>query len=180
MWLARAVVCLSHYFINITQRKRDMNGLIYPKYNRDPLFLLQYCLLHLYLSFCIYGQKEQLSPFIYIIHIHTFHRNLWTHNWSALNVSGSNLVEVLKFFQASLHNCINYIHYNLLWGSFFSWFYFPQFIWFISYTCTSFRHISLFMLHWALHKFLVFSGALITIALVIDICLSSSKYKRSS
>ena len=56
-----------------------------------------------------------------------FHGNIWTHNWPAPNVSGfiaqlvehrtgncqvtgSNPVEVLNFFQASLRNCINCVH----------------------------------------------------------------------
>ena len=60
---------------------------------------------------------------------HFFHGNLWTHNWPAPNVSsfiaqlvehrtgnrevtGSNPVEVLNFFQASLPNCINCVHCN--------------------------------------------------------------------
>ena len=63
----------------------------------------------------------------YIINTHFFHRNIWTHNWPASNVSGfiaqlvehhtsnrevtgSNPVEVLNFFLASLHNCINCVH----------------------------------------------------------------------
>ena len=56
-----------------------------------------------------------------------FHGNIWTHNWPAPYVSGfktqlverltgnrevtgSNPVEVLDFFQASLRNCINCVH----------------------------------------------------------------------
>ena len=63
----------------------------------------------------------------YIINTHFFHGNIWTHNWPAPNVSGfiaqlvehrtgnrevtgSNPVEVLNFFQASLRNCINCVH----------------------------------------------------------------------
>ena len=59
--------------------------------------------------------------------IHLFHGNIWTHNWPTPNVSGfiaqlvrashryrdvtgSNPVEVLNFFQASLRNCINCVH----------------------------------------------------------------------
>ena len=62
----------------------------------------------------------------YIINNHFFHGNVWTHNWPAPNVSdfiaqlvehrtgnrevtGSNPVEVLNFFQA-LRNCINCVH----------------------------------------------------------------------
>ena len=69
--------------------------------------------------------------FIYdIFHIsltHFFHGNIWTHNLPASNISGfiaqlvrashwyrevtgSNPVEVLNFFQASLCNCINCVH----------------------------------------------------------------------
>ena len=68
----------------------------------------------------------------YIINTHFFHRNIWTHNWPAPNVSGfiaqlvehrtgnrevmgSNPVGVLNFFQASLRNCINCVHcHNLI------------------------------------------------------------------
>ena len=63
----------------------------------------------------------------YIINTHLFHGNIWTNNWPAPNVSGfiaqlvehrtgnrevtgSNPVEVLNFFQASLRNCINCDH----------------------------------------------------------------------
>ena len=63
----------------------------------------------------------------YIINTHFLHGNIWTHNWPAPNVSGfiaqlvehctgncevtgSNPVEVLNFFQASLRNCINCVH----------------------------------------------------------------------
>ena len=65
--------------------------------------------------------------FIYIILTHLSHGNIWTHNWPAPNVSGfiaqlvrashrcceitgSNPVEVLNFFQASLCSCINCVH----------------------------------------------------------------------
>ena len=65
----------------------------------------------------------------YIINTHFFHGNIWTHNWPAPNVSGfiaqlvehrtsnrevtgSNPVEVLNFFQASLRNCINCVHFD--------------------------------------------------------------------
>ena len=61
-------------------------------------------------------------------HIHLFHGDIWTHNWSAPNISGfiaklvgtlhrscevtgSNPVEVLNFFSGfSLRNCINCVH----------------------------------------------------------------------
>ena len=63
----------------------------------------------------------------YIINTHFFHGNIWTHNWPAPNVSGfiaqlvehrtgnrevtgSNPVEVLNLFQASLRDCINCVH----------------------------------------------------------------------
>ena len=63
----------------------------------------------------------------YIINTHFFHGKIWTNNWPAPNangfiaklvehrtgnreVTGSNLVEVLKFFQASLGNCINCVY----------------------------------------------------------------------
>ena len=63
----------------------------------------------------------------YIINTHFFHRNIWTHNWPAPNVSGfiaqlvehrtgnrevtgSNPVEVLNLFHASLRDCINCVH----------------------------------------------------------------------
>ena len=63
----------------------------------------------------------------YIINTHFFHRNIWTHNWPAPNVSGfiAQLVEhrtsiarsrvqtPLKSWisvQASLRNCINCVH----------------------------------------------------------------------
>ena len=63
----------------------------------------------------------------YIINTHFFHGNIWTHNWPApivssfiaqlvehrtgnREVTGSNPVEVLNFFQASLRNCINCVH----------------------------------------------------------------------
>ena len=56
-----------------------------------------------------------------------FHGNIWTHNLPASNISGfiaqlvrashryrevtgSNPIEVLNFFQASLRNCINCVH----------------------------------------------------------------------
>ena len=59
--------------------------------------------------------------------VNFFHGNIWTHNWPAPYVSGfkahlvahrtgnrevtgSNPVEVLDFFQASLRNCINCVH----------------------------------------------------------------------
>ena len=83
----------------------------------------------------------------YIINTHFFHGNIWTHNWPAPNVSGfiaqlvehrtgnrevtgSNPVEVLNFFQASLRNCINcvncdnhfFISYNFLLKTFRYWF----------------------------------------------------------
>ena len=78
----------------------------------------------------------------YIIYTHFFHGNVWTHNWPAPNVSGfiaqlvqhrtgnrevtgSNHVEVLNFFQASLRNCINCVHGN---DHFFIFISFPQFI----------------------------------------------------
>ena len=65
----------------------------------------------------------------YIINTHFFHGNIWTHNWPAPNVSGfiaqlvehrtgnrevtgSNPVEVLNFFQAFLRNCIICVHCN--------------------------------------------------------------------
>ena len=65
--------------------------------------------------------------YIYIINTHFFHGNMWTHNLPAPNfigfiaqlvehhtgnceVMGSNPVEVLNFFQASLRNCINCVH----------------------------------------------------------------------
>ena len=64
----------------------------------------------------------------YIIYnTHFFYGNIWTHNWPAPNVSGfiaqlvehrtgnreftgSNPVEVLNFFQASLRICTNCVH----------------------------------------------------------------------
>ena len=69
-----------------------------------------------------------ISWFIsYIINTHFFHGNIWTHNWPAPNVSGfiaqlaehrtgnrevtgSNPLEVLNFFEASLRNWINCVH----------------------------------------------------------------------
>ena len=79
-----------------------------------------------------------------IINTHFFHGNIWTHNWPAPNVSGfiaqllehrtgkiarsvtgSNPVEVLNFFQASLRNCINCVHCD---DHFFIFISFPQFI----------------------------------------------------
>ena len=78
----------------------------------------------------------------YIINTHFFHGNIWTHNWPAPSVSGfiaqlvehgisnrevtgSNPVEVLNFFQASLGNCINCVHCD---DHFFIFISFPQFI----------------------------------------------------
>ena len=80
----------------------------------------------------------------YIISTHFFHGSIWTHNWPAPNVSGfiaqllehrtgkiarsvtgSNPVEVLNFFQASLRNCINCVHCD---DHFFISISFPQFI----------------------------------------------------
>ena len=63
----------------------------------------------------------------FIINTHFFHGNIWNHNWPPPNVSGfiaqlvehrtgnrevtgSNPVEVLNFFQASLRSCINCVH----------------------------------------------------------------------
>ena len=77
-----------------------------------------------------------------IINTHFFHGNIWTHNWPAPNVSGfiaqllehrtgnrevtgSNPVEVLKVFQASLRNCINCVHCD---DHFFIFISFLQFI----------------------------------------------------
>ena len=72
-----------------------------------------------------------------------FHGNIWTgHNWPAPNVSGfiaqliehftgncevtgSNPVEVLNFFQTSLCNCRNCVHCD---DHFFIFISFPQFI----------------------------------------------------
>ena len=68
-----------------------------------------------------------------------FHRNIWTHNWPAPSVSGfiaqliehrtgnqevtgSNPVEVMNFFQASLRNWINCVHCDdhfFIFGVFF-------------------------------------------------------------
>ena len=78
----------------------------------------------------------------YIINTHFFHGNIWTHNWPAHNVSGfiaqlvehrttnrevtsSNPVEVLNFFQASLRSCKNCVHCD---DHFFIFISFPQFI----------------------------------------------------
>ena len=78
----------------------------------------------------------------YIINTHLFHGNIWIHNWPAPNVSGfiaqlvehrtgdrevtgSNPVEALIFFQASLRNCINCVHCD---DHFFIFISFPQFI----------------------------------------------------
>ena len=75
------------------------------------------------------SQRHDLFHTSYIINTHFFHRNIWTHSWPASNDSGfiaqlvehctgnrevtsSNPVEVLNFFQASLCNCINCIHCN--------------------------------------------------------------------
>ena len=53
-------------------------------------------------------------------------------------VTGSNPVEVLNVFQASLGNCINCVHFDDLFFIFIS---FTQFIWFISYIInTNFFH----------------------------------------
>ena len=68
--------------------------------------------------------------FICIIHLHIFHRNIWTQNWPAPNVSGfiAQLVEhrtgivrprvqaplkFLIFFQVSLRNCKAHVIWNL-------------------------------------------------------------------
>ena len=73
---------------------------------------------------------------------HFFHGNIWTHNWPAPNVSGfiaqlvehrtgnrevtgSNPVDVLNFFQASLRNCIHCVHCD---DHFFIFISFLQFI----------------------------------------------------
>ena len=73
---------------------------------------------------------------------HFFHGNMWTHNWPAPNVSGfiaqlvehrtgnrevtgSNPVDVLNFFQASLRNCIHCVHCD---DHFFIFISFLQFI----------------------------------------------------
>ena len=83
----------------------------------------------------------------HIITTHFFHVNIWTHNWPAPNVSdfiaqlvehrtgnrevtGSNPVEVLNFFQASLRNCINCVHCD---DHFFIFISFPQFIYDLFY-----------------------------------------------
>ena len=94
-------------------------------------------------------RSSYMIYFIYIIYIHLFHENIWTHNWPAPNVSGfiaqlvrashryrevtgSNPVEVLNFFQASLRNCINCVHNCEDQPSFD--FISAVHIWFISYT----------------------------------------------
>ena len=94
-------------------------------------------------------RSSYMIYFIYIIYIHLFHGNIWTHNWPAPNVSGfiaqlvrawhryrevtgSNPVEVLNFFQASLRNCINCVHNCEDQPSFD--FISAVHIWFISYT----------------------------------------------
>ena len=76
------------------------------------------------------------------VNTHFFHGNIWTHNWPAPNasgfiaqlvehrtgnreVTGSNPVEVLNFFQAYLRTCINCVHCD---DHFFSFVSFPQFI----------------------------------------------------
>ena len=86
----------------------------------------------------------------------TEHMNIWTHNWTAPNVSGfiAQLVEhrtgiarsrvqtPLKswfFFQASLRNCINCVHCD---DHFFISISFPQFIYDLFHI--SFTEISLF------------------------------------
>ena len=74
--------------------------------------------------------------------VNFFHGNIWTHNWPAPYVSGfktqlverltgnrevtgSNPVEVLDFFQASLRNCINCVHCD---DHFFIFISFTQFL----------------------------------------------------
>ena len=78
----------------------------------------------------------------YVINTHFFHGNIRTHNWPAPNVSGfivqfvehctgnrevtgSNPIEVLNCFQASLRNCINCVHCD---DHFFIFISFPQVI----------------------------------------------------
>ena len=93
----------------------------------------------------------------FIIHTHFIHRNIWTHNWRApivscfiaqwvehptgiREVTGSNLVEFLNFFQAPLRNCISTLRSQLRW-SFLHFITFPQFIYdlfHISFTLISF------------------------------------------
>ena len=61
-------------------------------------------------------------------------------------VTGSNSVEVLNFFQASLRNCINCVHFDDLFFIFIS---FTQFIWFISYIInTNFFHGNIWTHNW--------------------------------
>ena len=107
-------------------------------------------------SFSFHFRSSYMINFIpYIINHHFFHGNIWTHNWPAPNVSGfiaqlvecgtgnrevtgSNPVEVLNFFQASLRNCINCVHCD---DHFFIFISFPQFIYdlfHISLTLVSF------------------------------------------
>ena len=73
--------------------------------------------------------------FIYIYRIHLFHRNIWTHNWPAPNISGFiaqlvrashryrkgtglSPVRVLNFFRLLMQ--LHKLH-SQLWGSFFIW-----------------------------------------------------------
>ena len=90
----------------------------------------------------------QFNMIYFIYHKHSFsHGNIRTHNWPSPNVSGfiaqlvehrtgnrkvtgSNPVEVLNFFQASLRNCIDCVHCD---DHFFISFHFHSSIWFISY-----------------------------------------------
>ena len=61
-------------------------------------------------------------------------------------VTGSNPVEVLNVFQASLGNCINCVHFDDLFFIFIS---FTQFIWFISYIInTNFFHGNIWTHNW--------------------------------
>ena len=105
---------------------------------------------------CSHERNERFIS--YIINTHFFHGNIWTHNWPAPNVSGfiaqlvehrtsnrevtgSNSVEVLNFFQASLHNCINCVHCD----DFFIFISFPQFLY-------DLLHISLTIIQKLVHK----------------------------
>ena len=86
-----------------------------------------------------------------------FHGNIWTHNWPApivssfiaqlvehrtdnREVTGSNPVEVLNFFQASLRNCINCVHCD---DHFFIFTSFPLFIYDLFQIS-----LTLFVNHW--------------------------------
>ena len=113
------------------------------------------------MKYIIYELREWFKS--YIINTHFFHGNIWTHNWPAPNVSGfiAQLVEHRTgiarsrvqtplnswiFFQASLRNCINCVHFDDLFFIFIS---FTQFIWFISYIInTNFFHGNIWTHNW--------------------------------